>query len=275
MYQTLASLSRDDDSRKRLLECVDPVWTGNLVYRNLIPTEKLSKEFPGVEAPKVPTLFLGKDKHIVTFPISQGQVINVVIFIHNGDAFGTSFKGDWVMDVSEKEVLDQFEEWEVHARTLVKCVEKPSRWALHSMRPLPHYVNGNVVLLGDAAHAMEPHFGAGAGQAIEDAFVLGRLLTHELTHRGNVSDALKIYEEVRLPFANNVVQRSRDMGRCYGLHRVSADGGPVLDLDGPEQLDHVRKAIEDGWKWQSEPTWVWDEAEKHWLTKCSMSDGSL
>ena len=51
MYQNLASPIRDDESRKRLLECIDPVWTGMLVYRSLVPTAKLLKEYPDVEPP--------------------------------------------------------------------------------------------------------------------------------------------------------------------------------------------------------------------------------
>jgi 2-polyprenyl-6-methoxyphenol hydroxylase-like FAD-dependent oxidoreductase len=38
--------------------------------------------------------------------------------------------------------------------------------------PLPAYHLGRVALLGDAAHAMTPHLGQGACQAIEDAIVL-------------------------------------------------------------------------------------------------------
>ena len=135
---------------------------------------------------------------------------------------------------------------------------------------------------------MEPHFGAGAGQAMEvgtlvdtprtisihrslrrqDAFVLGRLLTHELTHRGNVTDALKTYEDVRLPFANSIVQRSQDIGRYYSFLRVSEDGS-VPPHGSPEELDYVRKGIEDAWEWQSESAWVWGDAEERWRAKCS------
>ncbi|WP_225854017.1 FAD-dependent monooxygenase [Micromonospora sp. AMSO31t] len=43
----------------------------------------------------------------------------------------------------------------------------------HLATALPSYVRGRVALLGDAAHAMTPHLGQGAGQAIEDAVVLG------------------------------------------------------------------------------------------------------
>jgi 2-polyprenyl-6-methoxyphenol hydroxylase-like FAD-dependent oxidoreductase len=38
--------------------------------------------------------------------------------------------------------------------------------------PLPAYHHGRVAILGDAAHAMTPHLGQGACQAIEDAIVL-------------------------------------------------------------------------------------------------------
>ncbi|KAN0080175.1 hypothetical protein V8E55_009741 [Tylopilus felleus] len=265
MYQNLASSIRDDDSRKKLLECIDPVWAGLLVYRNLVPTVKLLKEYPDFELSTSQTLHLGKNKFIVTYPVSQGQLINVVICLNECAPFGTPFEGPWVTDVSEQEVLDQFDDWEICSRALVKCVERPSRWALHSLRPLPHYVDGRVVLLGDAAHAMEPHFGAGAGQAMEDAYVLGRLLTHELTHAGNVTDALKTYEEVRLPFANSIVQRSYNVGRYYTFS-LCADGSVPAHCN-PEELDRVRKSIEDAWEWQSESEWVWGEAEKRWRAK--------
>ena len=56
MYQNLASSILDDDTRKRLFGCIDPVWTGMLVYRNLVPTTKLLKEYPDVKLPTGLTL---------------------------------------------------------------------------------------------------------------------------------------------------------------------------------------------------------------------------
>jgi 2-polyprenyl-6-methoxyphenol hydroxylase-like FAD-dependent oxidoreductase len=47
---------------------------------------------------------------------------------------------------------------------------------LHSIfMPAPWY-RGRVLLIGDAVHAMTPHLGQGAAQAMEDAVVLGELL---------------------------------------------------------------------------------------------------
>ena len=59
---------------------------------------------------------------------------------------------------------------------------------------------------------MSPYQGAGAGQAIEDAYVLAALLTHPLTTVATLPTALKIYESIRLPYANKVKKASRDNG---------------------------------------------------------------
>ena len=45
--------------------------------------------------------------------------------------------------------------------------------------PLPAYHLGRVAILGDAAHAMTPHLGQGACQAIEDAVVLASVAGSE------------------------------------------------------------------------------------------------
>lgn len=61
--------------------------------------------------------------------------------------------------------------------------------------PLPRWVSARVALAGDAAHAMSPHITAGATLGIEDAALLGRLLTPP----ADVPAALKTYEADRIP----------------------------------------------------------------------------
>ncbi|MDI3567477.1 FAD-dependent monooxygenase [Bradyrhizobium sp. Arg816] len=47
-----------------------------------------------------------------------------------------------------------------------------------------------MTLLGDAAHPMMPHFGQGAGQAIEDGFALAVLLEHAKREDPSASEGL-------------------------------------------------------------------------------------
>lgn len=47
---------------------------------------------------------------------------------------------------------------------------------LESVMLTPDWHQGRVLIIGDAAHAMTPHLGQGAAQAIEDGVVLARLL---------------------------------------------------------------------------------------------------
>lgn len=79
---------------------------------------------------------------------------------------------------------------------------------------LPRYVRGNVVLIGDAAHAMAPNLGRGACEALVDAVTLTRLLT-----RHPVRTALRRYESTRGPATRAVATASALMGRVATAHR--------------------------------------------------------
>lgn len=69
-----------------------------------------------------------------------------------------------------------FEHWGCSVRNILSLMEKPDVWALFDHPPARTYWKGRMCLLGDSAHASTPHQGAGAGMALEDAFVLSKLL---------------------------------------------------------------------------------------------------
>lgn len=76
--------------------------------------------------------------------------------------------------------------------------------------PLPSYVHGRVVLVGDAAHAITPDLGQGAALAIEDAVVL----TAELGRSpDDLSGALARYDAARRPRTQKLVRASAQVGR--------------------------------------------------------------
>ncbi|MBJ6759152.1 FAD-dependent monooxygenase [Myxococcaceae bacterium JPH2] len=73
----------------------------------------------------------------------------------------------------------------------------------------PRWWRTGVVLLGDAAHAVTPNLGQGAGLAIEDAAALAQLLMT----MGPTDAALARYESLRRPRAERILGRSWSMGR--------------------------------------------------------------
>lgn len=74
--------------------------------------------------------------------------------------------------------------------------------------PLPPFVQGRVVLLGDAAHAMTPNLGQGACAAIQDAGVLAEVLERY----GDQAVALASYDRIRRAATTKLIRRSRQMG---------------------------------------------------------------
>ncbi len=112
------------------------------------------------------------------------------------------------------------------------------RHDVHDLRrPLRSFVVDRTVLLGDAAHAMTPDLGQGAGQAIEDAATLVVLL-RGARGGGDLRPALARYDRDRRRRTSRVARRSRSVGAVGQLAHplavavrdaaLSATPGPVL-----------------------------------------------
>lgn len=77
------------------------------------------------------------------------------------------------------------------------------------------FVHRRGVLLGDAAHAMTPDIGQGAGQAIEDAATLTLLLRGATIH--NLDQVLERYDNLRRPRTRAFWRLARTTGRIAQL----------------------------------------------------------
>ncbi|MFI0372772.1 flavin-dependent oxidoreductase [Actinomadura sp. 1N219] len=106
--------------------------------------------------------------------------------------------------------------------------------------PLPHWTRGRVTLLGDAAHPMYPMGSNGAGQAIMDAVSLSE---HLARHAADPAEALRAYQDERLPITAEVVLRNRKGGPENVIDEVErrAPGGftRLEDVIDPAALEAV------------------------------------
>ncbi|KAF7376334.1 Glycoside hydrolase family 3 protein [Mycena sanguinolenta] len=205
-----------EEVRPDLLALIEPKWTGTIAYRGLIP----AKDLPSADGTRhrtlgTPMMYCGQNKHIVAYTISAGKIVNFVAFASELDKEGRDYGGEWVTDCTQDEVLQR--------------VDKPTKWAIHHLAELPFYVADRVVLLGDAADIfsqikkklLKTHLGSGAGQAIEDAFILASVLG--ATGTNNLDEALEAYQRTRLPVANHVLRSSFESGKMFEFNSSFAE----------------------------------------------------
>ncbi|KZV66695.1 FAD/NAD(P)-binding domain-containing protein [Peniophora sp. CONT] len=234
------------------------VNTGTSAYRALIPTQRLKGA--GVKDELLqsePRCYLGQEKHIIALSIMGGSVLNLVAFTtdfaHAMIPAGPQASWPaWVAPATQEEVLADFEDFGPDVRHMLESTEDVNKWSIHGLYPpLECHVSAakadgeskvegsldkcNVVLVGDSAHAMLPHMGAGASVGIEGAYVLKSLLLHPQTQRTNLSDVLRAYSTVRVPRAHFVATSSKHVGDVYEGH------GPSGPSDAQRRRDLERR----------------------------------
>ncbi len=143
----------------------DPVYSGTSGFRGLVPAERLSQ----LPDPGALQFWMGPGAHLLHYPIDGGKVINFLA-VMDGPARWTA--PAWMESAAPGAHLEAFAGWHPAVTEMIGAVPQSPRWGLFTRRPLTRWNRGPVVLLGDAAHAMLPHQGQGANQAIEDAAVL-------------------------------------------------------------------------------------------------------
>ncbi|KAK3638074.1 hypothetical protein LTR56_013284 [Elasticomyces elasticus] len=230
-----------------------PIFSGTIAYRGVIPIASLSTwPFQSYSV-----AWLAKHRHLLVFPISRNEELNIVAFVSDKPENEVAdVQESWTSICDRQEVFDDFAGFDKTAQEVLSLMpEQPSKWRLNDRKPLDkwHYMDGKVILLGDSAHAMLPHLGAGAGQSMEDGWVLGRALSERLSgsrssHFESLESTAQLYQTVRLPRAQKTQITSRAAGDTY-------------EMQSPDMLD---KSVEECVSIIAEKTrermkWVWEE----------------
>jgi salicylate hydroxylase len=195
--------------RARLGDRSVPRFAQRTAWRAVVPAESLTPEF---RAP-VTALWLGRDAHLVHYPVKGGQFVNMVAIIAD-----TWHEPGWSAEGQRETLLARFAHFAPEARAFLAVPPRWQKWALFD-RPVAPPGQGPVTLLGDAAHPMLPFLAQGAALAIEDAAALAHCLGRE---PGDPAHALRRYESERRSRTARAQREAQRNGKRYHLSGARA-----------------------------------------------------
>lgn len=170
----------------------EPKPTGRIAWRAIGPASAAS-------ANKV-TAWMAPESHLVTYPVRNSETLNIVAITH-----GRLEAHDWSHKADQAQLAKLLES----ARKITDLghVDKASwtTWPLNAVSPSAPWHHGRVLLIGDAAHGMEPFAAQGAAMAIEDGYAIGIAFAK---HAGNPEEAFLHYRSLRIGRVLRVARRT-------------------------------------------------------------------
>jgi salicylate hydroxylase len=170
-----------------------------VAYRGALPIENVSHVGDLDDV----VVWLGPECHMVQYPLRGGELFNTVAVFKSrsfarGDAeFGTV-----------EELREAYSHCVPEVQAALDNLWQTVRWPMYDREPIPNWIDGRLVLTGDAAHPMLQYLAQGACQAIEDAQTLGRLADGTVYGGGGSSVRPEAWDAVLAGFAELRVPRT-------------------------------------------------------------------
>lgn len=112
------------------------------------------------------------------------------------------------------DILQQVQgQWGNFVQDLICRSDKISFTPLYMIPLGKTWSRGRCLLLGDAAHAVQPHAGQGASMAIEDAFVLSHVIKQNPNH--SIEDVFLKYDNIRRPRITRISTSAERNGQLW------------------------------------------------------------
>ncbi|MFV8050922.1 FAD-dependent monooxygenase [Mycobacterium sp. 48b] len=203
-----------------------PVSEGIMAYRGLIPAERLR----GVVDMNASAMWLGPRQSFLAYPVSAGELVNIVAFVPTNLTVSES----WTAPGDVAELAAAYQGWDPTVLSIIDAMDSTFRWGIYDREPLDRWSTDRITLLGDSAHAVTPHLGQGANQAIEDAMTLAVVLRD--APDGELGARLRRYENLRLDRTRHVRRQARAAGSIYR----STELGPYTQA---EQLQAILDSV--------------------------------
>ncbi len=220
-----------------------PIWGGAILWRatTLAPAYRTGASM----------IMAGHDtQRVVAYPISNPDpdtglaTINWIAELTRDPSQGWS-KEDWSRQVPISEFLPKFTNWKfdwLDVPALINGAQQVFEYPMVDRDPVEQWTDGNVTLIGDAAHPTYPVGSNGGSQAIVDARVIGaQFLAH-----GVNGTALQGFEDQVRPVTSKVVMANRGSGPDAIMQWVEDRCGGTFEsiddvIDNQVLADHAAK----------------------------------
>ncbi|MET9801095.1 flavin-dependent oxidoreductase [Streptomyces sp. NPDC006368] len=211
-----------------------PIWNGICMWRGL------SHAPPFLDGRTMVIVGCNSRVKAVVYPVSPPDesgrcTLNWVVETRSAAGRSTVPPADWDCAVGPGNVLPHLAGWRIPFLDLhatIAAAPRVLRYPMIDRDPLPAWVAGRAVLLGDAAHPLYPTGSNGASQAIVDA----RVLAHQLAHH-DVDEALTRYDRLRRPETARLLTAHRRLEPDPLLHQV--------EMLAPDGFSDIRDVLPD------------------------------
>jgi 2-polyprenyl-6-methoxyphenol hydroxylase-like FAD-dependent oxidoreductase len=215
----------------------EPRWAGQVLWRGTTQAKPFKS---GASMVMIGTNGL----RFVSYPISEADPKTGLATINwiselKYDPDGPFNKEDWSREANLADFLPELSTLEadwIDIPALITGADRVYEYPMVDRDPIDAWTDGNVTLMGDAAHAAYPVGSNGAGSAIIDARQLGAAFLDHGVNR----QALLVYEGKMLPPTSAVVLMNRGSGpdsilgviedRCGGVFEDIEDVIPKAEL---------------------------------------------
>jgi salicylate hydroxylase len=195
--------------------------TGQAAYRIMLRRDQMENDpelLELINGDKV-TRWIGERRHIIAYPVSSKTIYNLSTTQPDVN-FAAAPSATYTTKGSKTAMLSVYADFCPMVRRMLELVPEGEvcEWKLRVHAPLSTWVHGSVALVGDACHPTLPHLAQGAAQAIEDAAVLGVVLSRIPDQSPeSINKALRVYEKVRKERAETLVDLAAASGRAMHL----------------------------------------------------------
>jgi len=153
------------------------------------------------------TTWLGPGQFLTHWPSPNGKEVEYLALVAEGAANQSS------------RFASSHQNWHHNVRALLDADDSRDAQPVGEHQPITQWYDRRIVLLGDACHTLPPHLQQGAALAMEDAWVLSRMLERWEDDPGAGFEEYQRYRKVRI---TRVRRASRSFAEQWTLSAPNA-----------------------------------------------------